>query len=349
MSLEAPVRETQTENTLAAGERGLTYSEAINDALTVAMERDDSVFIIGQNVTDKTGVFGTCLGLADRFGAHRVIEAPLSETATAGFVTGAAIRGQRPVLILNRPDFLFLMMDQLVNHASKWHYMFNGTFTVPLTVWGPVARGWGTACQHTQALHGMFMHLPGFKVVTPSNGTDAKGLLLESIFDDNPVMFFDHRRAMRLPGVRHVPEGYYTVPLGSANVLREGRDVTVISLTLGIFLCQEAVKTLGDDAPDVELVDLRSIKPWDRDLVLSSVRKTGRAVIVDDSAWPMAGMAAEISATISEELFSKLKAPVRRVTLPDAPAPSSYVLENAYYPDADGVADAIRSVAAFGR
>lgn len=343
MSLEAPIRDVVA--SAPEGARILDYSKAVNEALFLAMERDPSVFVIGQNTTDCTGVFGTCLGLSERFGAHRVIEAPLAETATAGWITGAAISGMRPVLILNRPDFLFLMMDQLVNHASKWHYMFNGQVRVPLTVWAPVARGWGTACQHTQALHGMFMHFPGFKVVTPSNAGDAKGLLLESIFDDNPVMFFDHRRAMRFAG--ETPEGYYTVKIGSAARVREGSDVTLITLNLGVALCQQAAEKLADRGVSAEIIDLRSCKPWDAKMVIDAVGKTGRGVVVDDSAWPMAGLAAEISATLHHALFGKLKAPVARITCPDAPTPSSYVLENAYYPGIDTVIEQVELALAY--
>ena len=345
MSLEAPIREPIA-SASPQGERVLDYAKAVNEALALAMERDPNVFVIGQNTTDCTGVFGTCLGLAERFGAHRVIEAPLAETATAGWITGAALSGMRPVLILNRPDFLFLMMDQLVNHASKWHYMFNGQVRVPLTVWAPVARGWGTACQHTQALHGMFMHFPGFKVVTPSNAGDAKGLLLGSIFDDNPVMFFDHRRAMRFPS--ETPEGFYTVEIGRAARLREGSDVSLITLNLGVQLCLKAAEELAERGVSAEVIDLRSCKPWDREMIIDAVGRTGRAVVVDDSAWPMAGLAAEVSATLNEALFGRLKAPVARVTCPDAPTPSSYVLENAYYPTTADVVAAVSRAMSFG-
>ncbi len=345
MSLEAPIRETYRAAAFTLGEREIPYSQAVNEALFEAMAKDDSVFVIGQNITDATGVFGTCLGLADQFGSERVIEAPLSETATAGWIAGAAIRGMRPVLIMNRPDFIYLMMDQLINHASKWHYMFDGKMSVPITVWAPVARGWGTACQHTQALHGTFMHFPGVKVVTPSNPSDSKGLLISSIFDDNPVMVFDHRRAMRIPG--HAAEGYYDLPLGEGAVVRDGKDITLVTLTLGVHRCMEAADALAADGIEAEVIDLRTVKPLDIDLVLTSVLKTGRAVIVDDSAWPLGGLAAELSATIGERLHGRLKTPTQRVTCPDAPAPSSYVLEDAYYPDIDAIVGAVREAVAF--
>jgi pyruvate/2-oxoglutarate/acetoin dehydrogenase E1 component len=343
MSLEPPLRGAPA-TPVAAGERGLSYAQAVNEAIAVAMERDPGVFVIGQNVTDETGVFGTCLGLAERFGVERVIEAPLAETATAGFVTGAAMRGMRPVLVLNRPDFLYLMMDQFLNHAAKWHYMFGGQVAVPLTVWAPVARGWGTGAQHTQAMHGFFVHAPGVKVVTPSIAADAKGLLLSAIFDDNPTFVFDHRWAMRRGG--HVPEGFHTVPFGAGQVRREGTAVSLITFSHGVSVCLDAAEQLAGEGMSAEVVDLRSLKPFDEELLRRSVAKTRRAIVVDDSAWSFAGMAAELAAWISEHLWGALAGPVLRVTCPDAPAPSTNVLEDVYYPRSADVVRAARSLLA---
>ena len=343
MSLEQPKMDlSDAAPHAAAGARNLTYIEAVNEALHLAMDRDPDVFVIGQNVTDETGVFGSCIGLLERFGPERVLEAPLSEAATGGWITGAAIRGKRPVLILNRPDFLFLMMDQLLNHANKWHYMFNGQVRVPLTVWAPVARGWGTGCQHTQALHGVMLPFPGLKMATPATAADGKGLLLESIFDDNPCFVFDHRWAMRKAGKQPVKAGDVRVPFASSAVARQGQDVTVITFGHGVFVVQEAAEELAAEGVSLHILDLRSVKPMDREGILNAVRRTGRAVVFDDTGWAQGGTSAEISALIHEELFADLKAPVRRVTCPDAPTPSSFVLEAAYYPGVDQVIGAVR-------
>lgn len=341
MSLEEPQRRPSPTAAEPEGRRVLGYAVALNEALTLAMERDPNVFVMGQGVTDDTGVFGVTVGLRERFGPDRVFEVPLSEAATMGIAVGAALRGKRPVFVNNRPDFLYLMMDQIVNHASKWSYMFDGRVAVPLVVWAPVARGWGTGAQHTQAVHGLFMHVPGLKIVTPSNAADAKGLLLSAIFDDNPVLFFDHRLAMRHGA--EVPAGFYTTPLGAGVVKRPGQDMTVVTFSHGVLECLKAAETLEAEGISCEVLDLRSLAPLDRDIVLQSVSRTGRAIVFD-AAWPVAGAAAELSAMIAESCHGRLKAPVRRITCAEAPTPAAFVLEAAYYPGPDTLVKAVRDL-----
>lgn len=344
MSLEQPTMKLAATAPLTdGGPRCLSYADAVNEALHLAMADNPDVFVIGQNVTDETGVFGSCTGLLARFGPKRVIEAPLSENATGGWITGAALRGKRPVLILNRPDFLYLMLDQLINHANKWHYMFNGQLSAPLTVWAPIARGWGTGCQHTQSLHGVLMPIPGIKIATPSCAADGKGLLLSAIYDDNPCFVFDHRWAMRKAGRQPVPDGDVRTPLGKAALLRQGRDLTFVTFGHGVLVCRAAADRLAEDGISAAVLDLRSVKPLDRDGIIDAVAATGRAVVFDDAGWATAGAAAEIAAMLSEALFGRLHAPIARVTLPDAPTPSSYVLEQAYYPDVDQAVAAARA------
>ena len=319
--------------------RVVSYAQAINEALSLALEHDPGVFVLGQGVDDPSAMFGTTRGLQARFGATRVFDTPLSEEGMMGVSTGAAMNGMRPVFMHNRPDFVLLAFNQLVTHAAKFHFMDNGQTTVPLVVWAAIGRGWGSGAQHSQAIQGMLLGVPGLKIVMPSTPYDAKGLLLSAILDNNPVCLFEHRWLMRKDGV--VPEGIYRVPIGKGIRRREGRDVSIVGASHAIELGLQAAKLLADDGIDAEVIDLRTIKPMDEEIILESLRKTGRIVAVD-TAWEKGGVCAEIGCLAAEKGYRWLKAPVARVGLPDIPTPAGYTLEQFYYPDATRIAAAAR-------
>lgn len=325
----------------APAARNLTYAEAVREAAAQCLDIDPRVFIMGQGVDDPSGMFGATRGLHEQFGTSRVFDTPLAETALTGVAVGAALGGMRPVYFHNRPDFLYLAMDQLVNHAAKWHFMFGGAASVPLVIWTCVGRGWGSAAQHSQAPHGMFMHVPGLKLVMPSCCHDAKGLFIAAVRDENPVLIFDHRMNFRLRG--SVPEHMYTVPIGKAAIRRKGADVSVVTLSHLVSEALLAAEELAAEGLDVEVVDIRSLRPLDQDTILSSVSRTGRLVVAD-MGWPMAGAAAEIVALAAQECFSSLKAPPVRVTCPDLPTPAGCTLEKAYYIDKTDIMQGVRRV-----
>ena len=318
--------------------REITFAAAINEATVQAMERDPSVFVLGVSVGDMKRVFGTTKGAHERF-PSRVFDTPCAENAITGIAVGAAIAGMRPVMVHHRSDFMLLAMDQIVNHAAKWRHMSGGVSSVPLTIRGIVGRGWGNGAQHTQSLQALFMHFPGLKVVAPATPYDAKGLLLASIEDNSPVIYIEHRWLHERVGP--VPEEYYTVPLGRGEVRRPGRDVTLVGISHMVVEAESAADLLQQEGVSAEVIDLRSLRPLDEDLVLQSVTKTGRLVVADTS-WKRCGAAAEIVALVAERAWPALKAPVRRVCLPDVAAPASWVLERAFYPGAEQIAAAAR-------
>lgn len=270
----------------------------------------------------------------------RIIDTPVSEYAVTGIAIGSAISGLRPILEHPRMDFMYLAMDQIANHAANWYYMFGQQVNVPLTIWGIVNRGGEQAAQHSQALQSMFVHIPGLKVVAPSTPHDVKGLLYASIQDENPVLFVDDRWLYRMKG--EVEEAPYIVPIGKGVIRKEGKDVTLIANSYMTHLALKAASSLEKEI-DVEVIDLRTLKPVDKPLMFESVEKTGRVVVVD-GGWKTCGYSAEISALISENKFGCLKAPIKRITLPDAPAPSSQALEKKYYPDETNIVAAIQGV-----
>lgn len=323
--------------------RIVTYTQALNEALILAMARDPNVFVLGQGVDDPAGMFGVSKGLQERFGAERVFDTPLSEDALTGVVTGAAMTGMRPVYMHNRPDFLLLTMNQLVNHASKMHYMDNGHTRVPMVVWSAIGRGWGSGPQHSQAIQGLLLGVPGLKILMPSTPYDAKGLMLSAIADDNPVLVFEHRWLMKQKG--DVPEGYYEVPLGQGIHRRRGGDLTVVGTSHAIDLAVKAADLVAAEGLDVEVIDLRTLKPVDETIILESVERTGRLLVVD-TGWEMGGVCAEIGCLVAEKAFNSLKAPIRRLGLPDVPSPAGFALEQLYYPDVPRVAQAMRELAA---
>lgn len=321
--------------------RKVSYVRAINEALHQVMAQDERVFLIGQGVTSPWYVGTTTVGLIDRFGPERIIDTPVSENGITGVAVGAALEGMRPILVHPRMDFMYYAMDQIANHAANWHYMFGGQTSVPLTIWGIINRGGEQAAQHSQALQAMFTHIPGLKVVMPSTPYDAKGLLIASIKDDNPVVFIDDRWLYDHEG--EVPEELYSTPIGKGIIRRRGKDVTLVATSYMVSPAIEAAQHLEKEGISAEVIDLRSLKPLDETLLLESVRKTGRLVTAD-GGWKTCGVGAEISALVAEKAFEYLKAPIIRVSLPDAPAPASSTLEQAYYSDANHITSEIKKL-----
>lgn len=319
--------------------RQISYAQAINETFHQMMDENQDVFLIGQGVTSPWYVGDTANGLFDKFGPERVIDTPVSENGITGAAVGAALAGMRPVVVHPRMDFMYYAMDPIANHAANWHYMFGGKECVPLTVWGIINRGGEQAAQHSQALQAMFMHVPGLKVVMPSNPYDAKGLLVASINDDNPVIYIDDRWLYNLEG--DVPEEIYTVPIGKGIIHRPGKDISLVATSYMVNEANKAAECLEKEGIDVEVIDLRSLKPVDEKLLFDSVKKTGRLIIAD-GGWKTCGVGAEISALVTENAFKYLNGPIVRVSLPDAPAPASSVLEKAYYPTSDDIVSAAK-------
>lgn len=323
--------------------RVLSYSLAINEALHQTMADDLSVMLIGQGVKSPWYVGNTARGLVDTFGEQRVIDTPVSENAVTGSAVGAALAGMRPVVVHPRMDFMLYAFDPIINQAANWHYMNGGRISVPVVVWGIINRGGEQGAQHSQALHAMFAHVPGLKVVMPATPYDAKGLMVASIHDNNPVVYIDDR--WLYAAAEHVPEGLYEVPIGKGIIRRKGSHVTVIAVSYMVREAMRASEMLASEGIDIEVIDLRSIKPLDVALILGSVKKTGRVVIAD-VGWKSFGVAAEIAAVISETILSYMKSNIVRITLPDFPAPASRSLESVYYPGAEDIADAVTGLMA---
>lgn len=323
--------------------RVVSYVKAINEALAIAMEQDEDVFVMGQGVDDPGAMFGTAQGLQERFGPERVFDTPLSEEGMMGVCTGAAMNGMRPVHMHNRPDFILLAANQLITHAAKIHFMDNGQTRVPMVVWAAIGRGWGSGAQHSQAIQSILLGVPGLKIVMPSTPYDAKGLLLSAILDNNPVVILEHRWLMKKEGV--VPEGFYRVPLGKGIYRRRGTDLTVVGASHTLELALQAANRLAEEGIDAEVIDLRTIKPLDEEIVLESLKKTGRILVVD-TGWAKGGVCAELGCVSAEKGFRYLKAPVRRIGLPDIPTPAGYTLEQFFYPDVSRIAATVRELVA---
>lgn len=326
--------------------RRITYAESVREGLRQALALDERVFVMGQGVDDPSGMFGTTLGLQTEFGPERVFDTPLAETALTGIAVGTALGDMRPIYFHNRPDFLFLAMDQLANHAAKWHYMFGGAVSVPLVLWACIGRGWGSAAQHSQALQGLFFHVPGLKLIMPSTCFDAKGLMLAAIKDNNPVLIMEHRFNFKQKGM--VPEQMYTVPIGKGIVRRKGKDVTVVAVSHLVADAFYAAQELAGQDIEVELIDPRTLRPLDETLILESVSKTGRLVIAD-TGWKTGGVTAEISAVVTEKVFEFLKAPIERIAAPDLPTPAGYTLEEAFYIGKKDIKRAVLNVMKYNR
>ncbi len=321
--------------------RKLSYVAAIREALELALIHDERVFIMGQGVDDPTGMLGATLDLQKKYGKDRVFDTPLSENALTGVAIGAALAGMRPVYMHNRPDFLLLAMDQIVNHAAKWSYMFGGHAHVPIVIWAVVGRGWGGAAQHTQTLQALFLHIPGLRLVMPSTPYDAKGLLITSIADNNPVIILEHRWLFRQTA--YVPEGLYSIPFGRGVIRKTGKDITVVAISQMVAESLTAAQELQKQGIDVEVIDPRTLRPLDEELILNSVKKTGRLVIAD-TGWKTGGVSAEIAALVAEKGFDYLRAPIKRVASLDIPTPASNVLEDEFYPGKAKVISSCREI-----
>ena len=334
---------TSKSNDTQAPEEGrvLSYMEALHEALSLALELDPKVLVLGQGVNDPKGMFGVTTGLHEKFGKDRVFDTPLSEEGMTGICTGASMNGLRPVYMHNRPDFLLLAFNQIVGHASKIHYMDNGETNVPLVIWSAIGRGWGSGSQHSQAIQGLLLGVPGLKIVMPSTPHDAKGLMLSAIADNNPVLIFEHRWSMRNKGV--VPEGAYKISLGKGIYRRKGNDLTIVGTSHILELAIKAADELEGITADV--IDLRTIKPLDEKIIIDSLQKTGRILIVD-TGWEMGGVCAEIGCMVAEKGFSFLKGPVRRLGLSDIPSPAGFTLEQYYYPDVKKITNVIKDMVA---
>jgi pyruvate/2-oxoglutarate/acetoin dehydrogenase E1 component len=315
--------------------RTLTYAQAIREAHAQMLALDARVFVIGQGLWSPWYAGSSLEGLDREFGCARVVDTPVSENAVTGMAVGAALAGLRPIVFHPRMDFMLLAMDPIVNQAANWPYLFGSDHSVPLVIRAVINRGGEQGAQHSQALHAMFMHVPGLKVVMPSTPSDAKGLLIAAMADAGPVLYIDDRWLYAESG--EVVDEPFAVTIGEAAVRRSGCDVTLIGISWMAVECLRAAAILEREGIDAEVIDLRSLKPWDKELVVASVSRTGR-VVVADGGWRTAGASADIAAEIAERAFDHLLAPVGRVTLPDAPAPASRAEEQMYYPGAEQIA-----------
>ncbi|KPH01587.1 pyruvate dehydrogenase [Pseudomonas sp. RIT-PI-q] len=327
--------------------RKISYQQAINEALAQEMRRDPSVFIMGEDVAGGAGapgendawggVLGVTKGLYHQF-PGRVLDTPLSELGYVGAAVGAATCGVRPVCELMFVDFAGCCLDQILNQAAKFRYMFGGKASTPLVIRTMVGAGLRAAAQHSQMLTSLWTHIPGLKVVCPSSPYDAKGLLIQAIRDNDPVIFCEHKMLYSMQG--EVPEELYTIPFGEANFLREGKDVTLVSYGRTVNTAMDAARSLAGRGIDCEVIDLRTTSPLDEDSILESVEKTGRLVVIDE-ANPRCSMATDISALVAQKAFASLKAPIEMVTAPHTPVPFSDALEDLYIPDAAKIENAV--------
>ncbi|MCS7261085.1 MAG: alpha-ketoacid dehydrogenase subunit beta [Anaerolineae bacterium] len=333
----------------------MTIAEALRQAIREEMRRDPRVFCIGEDIGIPGGwggAFTVTLGLAEEFGHERILDTPISELGFTGIAVGAAIGGLRPIVDVQYGDFLFLAMDQLVNEAAKLTYMSGGTVKVPLVMRAPVGatrRG----AQHAQSLEAFFTHVPGLKVIAPSTAYDAKGLLKSAIRDDNPVIVFEHKLLYGSKGPRkehgaldatgEVPDEEYLIPLGKGIIRREGRDVTIVGKLLTVYRALEAAERLAQEGIEAEVIDPRTLVPLDKELILESVRKTGRLVIVEEDNLT-GGWAGDIAAIVAEEAFYWLDAPIKRVSAPDTPPPFAPVMEDFYVPSVERVVQAVKAL-----
>ena len=324
----------------------MTVIEAVREAIQEEMRRDSKVFVLGEDVGQRGGVFLATQGLIEEFGESRVLDTPLAEASIMGIALGAAFRGLRPIPEVEFADFVWPSINQLIGEAARVCYGTNGAVTVPMVVRIPYGGGIRGGLFHSQNVETHFFHTPGLKVVTPSTPYDAKGLLKSSIRDDNPVVFLEHKKTYRL--VRgEVPEGDYTIPIGLADVKRQGSDMTVVSYGLTLHYCLEAAEELAGDGVQVEVVDLRTLSPLDKNTVLESVKKTGKLLIVHEDNMT-GGVAAEIAALVANEAFEYLDGPVSRLCGPDVPTmPFAQNLEEAYMPDTGKISQAMRKLAAY--
>ena len=331
--------------------RKLTMAQAISEAIAQEMKRDDTVFVMGEDIGAYGGIFGATSGLLEQFGKDRIMDTPISETAFIGTATGAAAAGLRPIVELMFVDFFGVCMDQIYNHLAKNTYMSGGHVKLPVVLTTAIGGGYNDAAQHSQCLYGTFAHMPGIKVVVPSNAYDAKGLMTQAIRDDNPVMFMYHKGIMGLPWMAYlegssndVPEEAYIIPFGQAHVVREGSDVTIVAVSQMVQKAVLAAQELDNQGIQAEVLDLRTLVPLDVESVLKSVRKTGRLLVADEDYLGF-GLSGEIAAVIAEHLDTvRLKAPVKRLAVPNVPIPYSRPLEQFVIPQVKNIVHAVQEL-----
>jgi pyruvate dehydrogenase E1 component beta subunit len=319
----------------------LSYARALNRALDEELARDADVFIMGQDVGAFGGVFGITKNLQAKYGKRRVFDTPISENFIAGGAVGAALTGTRPVVELQYADFIEVAMDEIYNKAAKWRYMHGGLFRVPLVIRAPGGASNGAGPEHSQSPEGLLLSAAGLHVVTPSTPADALGLLKSAIRSDNPVVFIENKALYRVKG--EVPDGEHLVPIGVANVVRPGRDVTVVAWTTMVHRALEAAETLAAEGIEIEIIDPRGVRPLDKDTILASVRRTGRLVVAHEAPAP-GGAGSEVAAIVAEEAIEYLAAPIKRVCGADIPIPQSAELEQLVIPDASALAAACRQL-----
>ena len=311
--------------------RKISYCEAINEALVQEMERDKNVFVYGIGVPDHKRIFGSTNHLVEKFGSERCFDTPLAEDSMTGLALGAALNGLRPILIHARVDFLLLTVNQIANMLSSYRYASAGKEKVPIVIRSVIGRGWGQSCQHSKSMQSIFAHIPGLKVVMPTTPYDAKGLLISSIRDDNPVLYLEHRWLYYAED--EVPKKSYTIPIGNSNIIKKGKDITIVATSWMVVEALRASEVLKKQGIDVEIVDVRSLSPLDEKTIIDSVNKTGHCIIADYD-WLHCGFSAEIAARVGNKSFKKLKTPVDRIGFAFTPCPSTRPLENCFYPDA---------------
>jgi pyruvate dehydrogenase E1 component beta subunit len=319
----------------------ITMREALNQAMREEMERDSSVFLLGEEVGAYQGAYKITQGLLAQFGEWRVRDTPIAEEAIAGIAVGAAFIGLRPIAEMMTFNFSLLALDQIVNHAAKYRYMSGGQMRCPMVMRGPSGAAAQVAAQHSQALESWYANVPGLVVAMPSTPRDAKGLLKSAIRDDNPVIFLENEVLYNLKG--EVPDEEYLIPLGLGDVKREGKDVTVVAWSRSVVTALDAAKRLAEEGVEIEVIDIRTLRPLDEDIIFESVRKTNRCVVVEEG-WRVAGFGAEIADRVQRECFDDLDAPVLRVTSEDVPMPYAKNLEQAYLPQPEKVAAAVQRV-----
>ncbi|WP_211653463.1 alpha-ketoacid dehydrogenase subunit beta [Planococcus alpniumensis] len=333
-----------------AKKRMLTGNKAMAEAIAQEMENDKNVFVLGEDIGKYGGIFGSTQGLMEKFGPERVLDTPISETAFIGAAIGAAAEGMRPIAELMFVDFFGVCMDQIYNHMAKIPYMSGGNVRLPMVLMTAVGGGYSDAAQHSQTLYATFAHMPGMKVVAPSTPYDLKGMMTSAIRDDNPVVFMFHKSLQGLGwmdqldyAVGHVPEESYTVPLDKANIMREGKDVTIVGIQMMTHFAMEAAERLAKDGIEAEVIDLRSLAPIDKDTIINSVKKTHRLVVVDED-YRSYGMTAEIAAIVSEEALYELESPIKRLAIPDVPIPYSHVLEDFVLPGPTKIVETVKQM-----
>jgi len=307
----------------------IKFSEAINQALDISMKRNKNVIILGLGVDDPKRIFNTTINLKEKFGENRVFDMPTAENGITGFALGASLKGFRPVISHQRVEFSLLSMEQIINQAAKWNYMNGGQMSVPLVIRLIIGRGWGQGPQHSQSLESIFAHIPGLKVISPANPYDAKGLLISSIEDNNPVIFFEHRWLHDTLG--RVPEKYYKVSIGNAKVIARGSDLTIVSNSFMTFEVMKSLDILKKYKISPEVIDLRTIRPLDKTTIIKSVKKTKKLLVVDNG-WISFGISSEIISTVSEQCSNILKSKPSRVGINDSPIPSTRALARHCYP-----------------